>query len=138
MAPNQEVDQVYVYEEPDTSIENQDDADEDYLEEENTDEELGRDVQNPFILAYPEIMKIRRNNRNIDVNSGDFDSTFVVPEGFNLKEIVPEAPPTTTGPVTTSGGAGTTVTGRLSLDSPLARDIIGDDTLLAEIARRNT
>ncbi len=102
-------------------------------------EELGRDIENPFNLAFKEIMKIRKNNIGIDVNSGDFDSTFIVPEGFNIKEIVPEAPPTTTGPVTSSGGAGTTVTGRLSLDSPLARDIIGDDTLLAEIARqRNT
>jgi hypothetical protein len=101
--------------------------------------ELGRDIQNPFILAYPEIMKVRRNNRNIDVNSGDFDSTFVMPEGFDLKEIVPSSPPTTTGPVTSSGGAGTVVSGRQSLDSPLARDIIGNDTLLEEIARqRNT
>ena len=101
--------------------------------------ELGRDIQNPFILAYPEIMKVRRNNRNIDVNSGDFDSTFVMPEGFDLKEIVPPSPPTTTGPVTSSGGAGTVVSGRQSLDSPLARDIIGNDTLLEEIARqRNT
>jgi hypothetical protein len=101
-------------------------------------QELGRDIVNPFNLAYPEIMKIRKNNMKINVNDGDFDSTFIVPEGFNIKEIVPEAPPTTTGPVTSSGGAGTTVTGRLSLDSPLARDIIGDDTLLEEIARRNT
>ena len=102
--------------------------------------ELGRDVQNPFILAYPEIMKVRRNNRNIDVNSGDFDSTFIMPEGFNIKEIVPEAPPTTTGPVTSSGGPGTTVTGRQNLDSPFARDtLIGDDALLQEISRqRNT
>jgi hypothetical protein len=101
--------------------------------------ELGRDIQNPFILAYPEIMKVRRNNRNIDVNSGNFDSTFVMPEGFDLKEIVPPSPPTTTGPVTSSGGAGTVVSGRQSLDSPLARDIIGNDTLLEEIARqRNT
>jgi len=102
--------------------------------------ELGRDIQNPFILAYPEIMKVRRNNRNIDVNSGDFDSTFVMPEGFDLKEIVPPSPPTTTGPVTSSGGAGTVVSGRQTLDSQLAADtLIGNDPLLQELFRqRNT
>ena len=102
--------------------------------------ELGRDIQNPFILAYPEIMKVRRNNRNIDVNSGDFDSTFVIPEGFDLKEIVPPSPPTTTGPVTSSGGAGTVVSGRQTLDSQLAADtLIGNDPLLQELFRqRNT
>jgi hypothetical protein len=102
--------------------------------------ELGRDVQNPFILAYPEIMKVRRNNRNIDVNSGDFDSTFVVPEGFNIKEIVPEAPPTTTGPVTTSGGPGTTVTGTQTLESQFAADtLFPNDSLFQELFRqRNT
>ena len=85
-------------------------------------------------------MKIRRNNRNIDVNSGDFDSTFVVPEGFNLKEIVPEAPPTTTGPVTTSGGPGTTVTGTQTLDSQLAADtLFPNDPIFQELFRqRNT
>ena len=57
-------------------------------------EDLGRDIENPFNPAFKEIMKIRKNNLGIDVNSGDFDSTFVVPEGFNLKEIVPETPPT--------------------------------------------
>ena len=103
-------------------------------------EDLGRDIENPFNLAFKEIMKIRKNNLGVDVNSGDFDSTFVVPEGFNIKEIVPEAPPTTTGPVTTSGGAGTVVSGRQNLDSPFARDtLIGDDALLQEISRqRNT
>jgi len=102
--------------------------------------ELGRDVQNPFILAYPEIMKVRRNNRNIDVNSGDFDSTFVMPEGFDLKEIVPEAPPTTTGPVTTSGGPGTTVTGTQTLESQFAADtLFPNDSLFQELFRqRNT
>ncbi len=99
--------------------------------------DLGRDVQNPFILAYPEIMKIRRNNRNIDVNEGDFDSTFVIPEGFRQQEITPQAPPTTTGPVTTSGGVGTVVSGRQNLDSALAIDtLIGDDPLLQEIAKQ--
>lgn len=102
--------------------------------------ELGRDIQNPFILAYPEIMKVRRNNRNIDVNSGDFDSTFVMPEGFDLKEIVPPSPPTTTGPVTSSGGAGTTVTGRQTLDSQLAADtLFPNDPIFQELFRqRNT
>jgi len=103
-------------------------------------QDLGRDVQNPFNLAYPEIMKIRRNNMNIDVNAGDFDSTFIVPEGFNLKEIVSEAPPTTTGPVTTSGGPGTVVTGRQTLDSQLAADtLFPNDPIFQELFRqRNT
>ena len=43
-------------------------------------------IQNPFVLAYPEIMKIRKNNMNINVNAGDFDSTFVIPEGFKQEE----------------------------------------------------
>jgi len=103
-------------------------------------EELGRDIENPFNLAFKEIMKIRKNNIGIDVNSGDFDSTFIVPEGFNIKEIVPPSPPTTTGPVTSSGGAGTVVSGRQTLDSQLAADtLIGNDPLLQELFRqRNT
>ena len=103
-------------------------------------QELGRDIVNPFIPAFKEIMKIRKNNMNIDVNEGDFDSTFVIPEGFNLKEIVPEAPPTTTGPVTSSGGPGTTVTGRQTLDSQLAADtLFPNDPIFQELFRqRNT
>ena len=42
-------------------------------------QELGRDIVNPFNLAYPEIMKIRKNNMKINVEDGDFDSTFVIP-----------------------------------------------------------
>jgi len=103
-------------------------------------EELGRDIENPFNLAFKEIMKIRKNNIGIDVNSGDFDSTFIMPEGFDIKEIVPSSPPTTTGPVTSSGGAGTVVSGRQTLDSQLAADtLIGNDPLLQELFRqRNT
>ena len=103
-------------------------------------EDLGRDIENPFNLAFKEIMKIRKNNLGIDVNSGDFDSTFIMPEGFNIKEIVPPSPPTTTGPVTSSGGAGTVVSGRQTLDSQLAADtLIGNDPLLQELFRqRNT
>jgi len=103
-------------------------------------EDLGRDIENPFIPAFKEIMKIRKNNMNIDVNEGDFDSTFIMPEGFDIKEIVPEAPPTTTGPVTSSGGAGTVVSGRQTLDSQFAADtLIGNDSLLQGLFRqRNT
>ena len=103
-------------------------------------EDLGRDIENPFNLAFKEIMKIRKNNLGIDVNSGDFDSTFIMPEGFNIKEIVPPSPPTTTGPVTSSGGAGTVVSGRQTLDSQFAADtLIGNDSLLQGLFRqRNT
>ena len=105
------------------------------------EEELGREIQNPFPLALREILKIRRNNMNVDVNEGDFDSTFVIPEGFTQKEITPTAPPTTTKPISTSTG-GRVITGTGStqnLDSALVRDIIGDDTILEEIVRqRNT
>lgn len=69
------------------------------------EEELGREIQNPFPLALQEILKIRRNNMNVDVNEGDFDSTFVIPEGFTDKEITPTAPPTTTKSISTSTGA---------------------------------
>jgi len=99
--------------------------------------ELGRDVQNPMILAYPEIMKIRKNNLGVNVNEGDFDSTFVIPEGFTQKEITPPAPPTTTKPISsTAGSVVSGFQGTQNLDSALARDIIGDDTLLEEIARQ--
>ena len=104
------------------------------------EEELGREIQNPFPLALREILKIRRNNMNVDVNEGDFDSTFVIPEGFTDKEITPTAPPTTTKPISTStGGRIITAEPTLNLDSALVRDIIGDDTILEEIVRqRNT
>ena len=92
-----------------------------------------------MILAYPEIMKIRRNNLGVNVNEGDFDSTFVIPEGFRQTEITPPAPPTTTQPISsTAGSVVSGFQGTQNLDSALARDIIGDDTLLEEIARRNT
>ena len=84
-------------------------------------------------------MKIRRNNLGVNVNEGDFDSTFVIPEGFKQTEITPPAPPTTTQPIS---GAGRVITGTgiQNLDSPLARDtLIGDDPILQEIAnQRNT
>ena len=104
------------------------------------EEELGREIQNPFPLALREILKIRRNNMNVDVNEGDFDSTFVIPEGFTDKEITPTAPPTTTKSISTStGGRVITATPTQNLDSALVRDIIGDDTILEEIVRqRNT
>jgi len=103
------------------------------------EEELGREIQNPFPLALREILKIRRNNMNVDVNEGDFDSTFVIPEGFRQTEITPPAPPTTTQPISsTAGSVVSGFQGTQNLDSALARDIIGDDTLLEEIARRNT
>ena len=104
------------------------------------EEELGREIQNPFPLALREILKIRRNNMNVDVNDGDFDSTFVIPEGFKQTEITPPAPPTTTQPISsTAGSVVSGFQGTQNLDSALARDIIGDDTLLEEIARqRNT
>ena len=100
------------------------------------EEELGREVINPFPLALREILKIRRNNMNVDVNEGDFDSTFVIPEGFTQTEITPTASPTTTQPI--SGASGTiTTTGIQNLDSPLARDtLIGDDPILQEIANQ--
>ena len=77
---------------------------------------------------------------NVDVNEGDFDSTFVIPEGFTDKEITPTAPPTTTKSISTStGGRVITATPTQNLDSALVRDIIGDDTILEEIVRqRNT
>jgi len=103
------------------------------------EEELGREIENPFPLALREILKIRRNNMNVDVNEGDFDSTFVIPEGFTQKEITPPAPPTTTQPISsTAGSVVSGFQGTQNLDSALARDIIGDDRLLEEIARRNT
>jgi hypothetical protein len=75
----------------------------------------------------------------VDVNEGDFDSTFVIPEGFTQKEITPPTPPTTTKPISsTAGSVVSGFQGTQNLDSALARDIIGDDTLLEEIARRNT
>ena len=101
--------------------------------------ELGRDIKNPFILAYPEIMKIRKNNLNVNVNEGDFDSTFIIPEGFTDKEITPTAPPTTTKSISTStGGRVITATPTQNLDSELGADILfGDDELSKAIFRQN-
>ena len=75
----------------------------------------------------------------INVEDGDFDSTFVIPEGFKQTEITPTAPPTTTQPISTAGRV-ITATPTQNLDSPLARDtLIGDDPILQEIAnQRNT
>jgi hypothetical protein len=78
---------------------------------------------------------------NVDVNEGDFDSTFVIPEGFTQKEITPPAPPTTTKPISsTAGSVVTGFQGTQNLDSPFARDtLIGDDEIYQELARqRNT
>ena len=103
------------------------------------EEELGREIQNPFPLALREILKIRRNNMNVDVNEGDFDSTFVIPEGFTQKEITPTAPPTTTKSISTStGGRVITATPTQNLDSELGADILfGDDELTKAIFRQN-
>ncbi len=99
--------------------------------------ELDRDIKNPFILAYPEIMKIRRNNLGVNVNEGDFDSTFVIPEGFTDKEITPTAPPTTTQPISTAGRV-ITATPTQNLDSELGADILlGDDEVSKAIFRQN-
>tara|TARA_R100000278_G_scaffold21138_1_gene20040 strand:- start:2303 stop:6763 length:4461 start_codon:yes stop_codon:yes gene_type:complete len=104
-------------------------------------QELGRDIVNPFNLAYPEIMKIRKNNMKINVNDGDFDSTFVIPEGFKQEEITPPAPPTTTKPISsTAGSVVSGFGGTQNLDSALAIDtLIGDDAIYQELAKqRNT
>ena len=74
---------------------------------------------------------------NVDVNEGDFDSTFVIPEGF--KQTDHASRPTDGQPInSTAGSVVSGFQGTQNLDSALARDIIGDDTLLEEIARRNT
>ena len=101
------------------------------------EEELGREIENPFNMAFKEIMKVYRNNIGIDVNEGDFDSTFVIPEGFRQTEITPPAPPTTTKPISsTAGSVVSGFQGTQNLDSDFARDtLIGDDDLLQEIAR---
>ena len=98
------------------------------------EEELGREITNPFPLALREILKIRRNNMNVDVNEGDFDSTFVIPEGFKQTEITPTAPPTTTQPIS---GAGRVITGTgiQNLDPLTKKAILTDmstDEILAE------
>ncbi len=100
-------------------------------------QELGRDIVNPFNLAYPEIMKIRKNNMKINVEDGDFDSTFVIPEGFKQTEITPTAPPTTTQPISTAGRV-ITATPTQNLDSELGADILlGDDEVSKAIFRQN-
>ena len=99
--------------------------------------DLGRDIVNPFNLAFPQIMKIRKNNMSIDVNTGDFDSTFVIPEGFKQTEITPTAPPTTTQPISTAGRV-ITATPTQNLDSELGADILlGDDEVSKAIFRQN-
>jgi hypothetical protein len=101
------------------------------------EKELGREITNPFPLALREILKIRRNNMNVDVNEGDFDSTFVIPEGFTDKEITPTAPPTTTQPISTAGRV-ITATPTQNLDSELGADILlGDDEVSKAIFRQN-
>jgi len=100
-------------------------------------QDLGRPVMNPFVLAYPEIMKIRKNNMNINVNAGDFDSTFVMPEGFKQEEIVPPAPPTTTKQPLSSTGAVTPSAGTVGLDSEFAADtLFGNDALAKAIFKQ--
>ena len=100
-------------------------------------ENLGRDIVNPFNLAFKEIMKVRKNNIGIDVNAGDFDSTFVIPEGFKQEEIVPPAPPTTTKQPVSSTGSVTPSAGTVGLDSEFAADtLFGNDALAKAIFKQ--
>ena len=66
-------------------------------------EETGRNIENPFINAFKEIMKIRKNNMSIDINDGDFDQSFSIPEEYYQKETLIEPGPYSSGTVTTAG-----------------------------------
>jgi len=80
---------------------------------------------------------LRKNNIGIDVNAGDFDSTFVIPEGFKQEEIVPPAPPTTTKQPISSTGAVPPTGGTVGLDSEFAADtLFGNDALAKAIFKQ--
>ena len=105
-------------------------------------EETGRDIENPFPKALMEIMQIRRNNIGIDINNGDFDQSFNIPEEYYQKETIIPQGPYSSGTVTTAGPASgapvvTGGSGVIPVGSPAYDDILDVSGIDREILNRS-
>ena len=103
-------------------------------------EETGRDIENPFPKALMEIMQIRRNNIGIDINNGDFDQSFNIPEEYYQKETIIPQGPYSSGTVTTAGpasGAPVTGSGVIPVGGSAYDDILGVSGIDREILNRS-